>query len=77
MRRPQNWKKSPNCFDKTALFTQCRGRFFQLFVAFSEKLNFTALSHSLTHLNNEFVSGDSLTFFKTVDLGTFNEESDT
>ena len=22
MRRPQNWKKSPTCFDKTAVFTQ-------------------------------------------------------
>ena len=29
MRRPQNWKKSPTCFDKTAIF-----------VDFSEKLNF-------------------------------------
>ena len=47
MRRPQNWKKSPTCFDKQPFFSVCSvktsGRFFQIFVAFSEKLNFTPL----------------------------------
>ena len=43
MRRPQNLKKSPTGFDETAVFTQQRqnsGKFFQIFVAFSEKLDF-------------------------------------
>ena len=42
MRRPQNLKKSPTCFDETAVFTQYKtsGRFLQIFVAFSEKLDF-------------------------------------
>ena len=43
MERPQNLKKSPTCFDKTAVFTQnvkTSGRFFQIFVTFSEKLDF-------------------------------------
>ena len=35
MRRPQNWKKSPTCFS-----VKTNGIFFQIFVAFSEKLNF-------------------------------------
>jgi hypothetical protein len=39
-------KKSPTCFDKTAVFTKYLsakqvGYFFQICVAFSEKLNFT------------------------------------
>ena len=36
MRRPQNLKKSPTCFDKTAVFTQYRQKkweIFQIFVA--------------------------------------------
>ena len=44
MRRPQNLKKSPTGFDKTAVFllssVKTSGRFFQIFVAFSEKLDF-------------------------------------
>jgi hypothetical protein len=45
MRTPQNWKKkSPTCFDKTAILysivSKQVGAFFQIFVAFSEKLNF-------------------------------------
>ena len=43
MRRSQNLKKSPTCFDKTAFLlnsVKTSGRFFQIFVAFSEKLNF-------------------------------------
>ena len=43
MRGPQNLKKSPTCFDKTAVCThsvKSSGRFFQIFVDFSEKLNF-------------------------------------
>ena len=49
MRKPQNLKKSPTGFDKTAVFTQLSsvktiGRFFQVFVAFSEKLDFTSIS---------------------------------
>jgi hypothetical protein len=51
MRRPQNLKKSPTCFDKAAVLTKqlfllssikTNGRFFQFFVVFSGKLNFTA-----------------------------------
>ena len=37
-------KKYPTCFDKTAVFTQYiqnKWDFFKIFVAFSEKLNFT------------------------------------
>ena len=46
MRNPQDLKKSPTCSDKTADFTQsCQtkqvGDFFQIFLTFSEKLNFT------------------------------------
>ena len=43
MRRPQNLKKSPTYFDKTAVFTQqCQNKWkiFQIVVAFSEKLDF-------------------------------------
>ena len=42
MRRPQNLKKSPTGFDKTVLtqFIKPRGTFFQIFVAYSEKLDF-------------------------------------
>ena len=43
MRRPQNLKKSPTCFDKTAVFTQeCqnKGEIFSNFVAYLEKLDF-------------------------------------
>ena len=39
-------KKSPTGFDKTAVFTKyvkTSGRFFQIFVAFSEKLDFTII----------------------------------
>ena len=48
MRRPQNWKKSPTCYGKKSFFTQYIsskqvGDFFQIFVAYSEKLNFTSL----------------------------------
>ena len=38
------WKKSPTCFDKTLVLLssiKTSGRFFQIFVAFSEKLDFT------------------------------------
>ena len=39
-------KKSPTCFDKTAFFSQysvkTSGIFFQIFVAFSEKLDFNS-----------------------------------
>ena len=42
MRRPQNLKKSPTCFDKTAVFSQQQQNkwetFLQTFVDFSEKL---------------------------------------
>ena len=44
MRRPQNWKKSPTCFDKAAVLlssVKTSGTFFQIFVGFSEKLNFS------------------------------------
>jgi hypothetical protein len=43
MRRPQNLKKSPACFDKTAVLlssVKTSGRLFQIFLAFLEKLNF-------------------------------------
>ena len=46
MRRPQNLKKSPTGFDKTAVFIQYRQNkeeVFQIFVAFSEKLDFKHL----------------------------------
>ena len=53
LRRLQNLKKSSTCFDQTVVFTQLSsvktsGRYFQIFVAFSEKLNFTHLKYSLT-----------------------------
>ena len=44
MRRPQNLKKPPTSFDKTAVLIQLRQNkweIFQIFVAFSEKLKFT------------------------------------
>ena len=34
MRRPQNLKKSPTCFDKTAIFTQYRQNKWQIFFKF-------------------------------------------
>ena len=34
MRRPQNWKKSPTCFDKTAVFTQKRQNKWEIFSNF-------------------------------------------
>ena len=44
MRRPENLKKSPTSFDKTAVSlstsVKTSGRFFQNFVPFSEKLDF-------------------------------------
>ena len=51
MRRPQNLKKSSTCFDKTVFLlssVKTSGRFFQIFVAFSEKLNFNNLRGSLS-----------------------------
>ena len=41
MRRPQNLEKSPTCFDIYSVNVKTSGRSFQIFVAFSEKLNFT------------------------------------
>ena len=43
MKRPQNLKKSPICFDKKLFLlssVKTSGRFFRIFVAFSEKLEF-------------------------------------
>ena len=44
MRRPQNLKKSPTCLTKQLFLLssiKASGRYFQIVVAFSEKLNFT------------------------------------
>ena len=42
MRKPQNLKKSPTCFDVYSVASKTSRRFFfQIFVAFLENLNFT------------------------------------
>jgi hypothetical protein len=51
LRRPQNLKKSPTWFNKTAVLSSIKtsGRFFQTFVAFSEKLNFIRQCITICH----------------------------
>ena len=68
MRRPQDLKKSPTCLDKTIVFSsvaskQVGGIFFQIFVAFSEKLNFicTFVTDSLSFFFHYYAE---ITFFK-------------
>ena len=73
MRRTQNLKKNPTCFDKTAVFTQqCQNKreiFFQIFVAFSEKLNFKEINKSddsepcsSDFLSRQFFGSDQIIF---------------
>ena len=57
MRMPQNLeKKSPTCFDKTAVLlssVKTSRRFFQTFGPFSEKLDFKADSFEEGHMNSQ------------------------
>ena len=43
MRRPQNWKKSPTCFDKIAVFTKYRQNKWEIFSNFCGLLRISEL----------------------------------
>ena len=59
MRKLQNWKKSPTLAKQLFLLSSINksGRFFQIFVAFSEKLNFKQPGRNIwkkSLLNNQY-----------------------